>query len=51
MLRRDEKIADEGKWQKLVSEGINQPLEEKIFVNQADIEELDDKLIQLVPKT
>ncbi len=51
MLRREEKIPDNSNWKKLVSDGLHKPLKEKIFINQKDIEELDDKLIQLIPQT
>jgi hypothetical protein len=51
MLRREEKIPDNNDWKKLVSDGLHKPLKEKIFINQKDIEELDDKLIQLIPQT
>jgi tetratricopeptide (TPR) repeat protein len=49
MVRRDDKITHKSEWEKLTKEDINTPLKEQIYVNQVDIEELDDKLIQLVP--
>ena len=51
MLRRDEKLSEKREWEKLTNEDFNVPLDEKVFVNQKDIEELDDKLIQLIPQT
>lgn len=51
MLRREDKMPEKSEWQKLVSDGLNKPLKEKVFINQQDIEELDDKLIQLIPQT
>lgn len=48
-MRRPEKIPVNKNWEKLSSEDIDQPLQETVYVNQLDIEELDDKLIQLIP--
>ncbi len=48
-IRREEKITDKREWEKLISEEINAPLTETVFVNQIDIEEMDDKLVQLIP--
>jgi hypothetical protein len=48
-IRREDKIEEKKEWEKLVSDEIKQPIKETAFVNQLDIEELDDKLIQLVP--
>lgn len=49
-IRREDKILEKKEWEKLVSDEIKQPIKETVFVNQLDIEELDDKLIQLIPK-
>lgn len=49
-IRRDEKVMVKRDWERLTTEDVNQPLKETVFVNQLDIEELDDKLIQLIPK-
>lgn len=49
-IRRDEKLTEKRDWEKLVKEEFNQPLKETVYVNQIDIEEMDDKLIQLIPK-
>lgn len=49
-IRREEKISEKRDWEKLVKEDFNQPLKETVYVNQIDIEEMDDKLIQLIPK-
>jgi tetratricopeptide (TPR) repeat protein len=38
-------------WERLTQQEINEPLEEIIYVNPVDIEELDDKLIRLLPTT
>lgn len=48
-IRREDKIVEKKEWEKLVSDEIKQPIKETVFVNQLDIEELDDKLIQLIP--
>lgn len=49
-IRREDKIESKKKWEKLINEDINSPLKETAFVNQIDIEEMDDKLIQLIPR-
>lgn len=49
-VRRVDKIEHRPEWEKLIKEEINQPLKETVFVNQLDIEEMDDRLIQLIPK-
>lgn len=49
-IRREDKITEKKEWEKLIKDDLNQPLKETVFVNQLDIEEMDDKLIQLVPK-
>ncbi len=49
-IRREEKLSEKRDWEKLVKEEFNQPLKETVYVNQIDIEEMDDKLIQLIPK-
>lgn len=48
-IRRSDKIPSKREWEKLSNEDINQPLKETVFINQLDIEELDDKLIKLIP--
>lgn len=50
MIRREDKIVHKREWEKLAKEDINTPLKEIVYVNQLDIEELDDKLIQLTTK-
>ena len=49
-IRREEKLSEKRDWEKLVKEDFNQPIKETVYVNQIDIEEMDDKLIQLIPK-
>jgi hypothetical protein len=49
-IRRDEKLSEKRDWEKLIKENIDQPIKETVYVNQIDIEEMDDKLIQLIPK-
>jgi tetratricopeptide (TPR) repeat protein len=49
-IRRPESIPIKKDWEKLSQEDLEQPLKETVYVNQLDIEELDDKLIQLIPK-
>ena len=48
-MRRSEKIAVKKEWEKLTTEEINEPIKEIVYVNQVDIEELDDTLIKLIP--
>lgn len=48
-IRRNEKLPQKREWERLSQEEINSPLTETVYVNQLDIEELDDKLIKLVP--
>lgn len=48
-IRREDKISEKKEWEKLTQSDLNNPLKEPIFVNQLDVEELDDKLIQLIP--
>jgi tetratricopeptide (TPR) repeat protein len=50
-IRRDEKLPETREWERLTKETINEPLKETVYVNQIDIEEMDDKLIQLIPKS
>lgn len=50
MIRRDDKIKHKTEWEKLTKEDIKDPLKEIVYVNQLDVEELDDKLIRLVPE-
>ncbi|MFP5384555.1 MAG: tetratricopeptide repeat protein [Bacteriovoracia bacterium] len=48
-IRREDKVPVKREWENLTKSTINNPLNETVFVNQLDIEELDDKLIQLTP--
>ena len=48
-IRREDKIPDKKEWETLTKEDISQPIKEMVFINQIDIEEMDDKLIQLIP--
>jgi hypothetical protein len=48
-IRRTDKIPSKNEWQKLTQKKLNEPLIETVYVNQLDIEELDDKLIELIP--
>ncbi|MBA2404168.1 MAG: hypothetical protein H0V66_05305 [Bdellovibrionales bacterium] len=48
-MRRPDKLPLKKDWERLSQEDLNQPLVETVYVNQLDIEELDDKLIQLIP--
>ncbi|MGE3610205.1 MAG: tetratricopeptide repeat protein [Bacteriovoracaceae bacterium] len=50
-LQRKEKIYEKKEWENLAKNDLSQPLSETVYVNQNDIEELDDKLIQIIPKT
>lgn len=49
-IRREDKIPEKKEWEKLMNDDLNQAMKETVFVNQLDIEEMDDKLIQLIPK-
>jgi tetratricopeptide (TPR) repeat protein len=51
VLRREDKLEEKREWETLTKEEKIEPLQETVYVNQLDIEELDDKLIQLIPKT
>lgn len=48
-MRRPEKLPVKKEWERLTQEDVNEPIVETVYVNQLDIEELDDKLIQLIP--
>ncbi len=48
-VRRNEKVPMKKEWERLSQTELSEPLHETVYVNQLDIEELDDKLIQLVP--
>jgi tetratricopeptide (TPR) repeat protein len=48
-IRRGDDLPARRSWEKLIKEDIHEPLKETVYVNQLDIEELDDKLIKLVP--
>ena len=50
-IKREETLPHKREWENLVNEDRNQPLQEKNYINQLDIEELDDKLIQLMPSS
>jgi hypothetical protein len=49
--KREDNVPNDKKWEKLVNDDLNEPLNERNYINQLDIEELDDKLIQLIPST
>jgi hypothetical protein len=51
IVKRDEEVQVEPMWEKLSQETFDEPLKETVYINQLDIEELDDKLVQLRPKT
>lgn len=48
-IRRPDKIPANREWERLTTIEENTPLQETVYVNQLDIEELDDKLIKLIP--
>ncbi len=48
-LRREDAIPEAREWEKLAATETTAPLTETSFVNQIDIEELDDRLIRLTP--
>jgi hypothetical protein len=43
VIKRNDLITQNKGWEKLIKEDIDQPIHEEIFVNQLDIEELDDR--------
>ena len=49
-MRRKDPVVAKNDWEKLTNEDLSDPLTEVAYVNQTDIEELDDQLIQLIPK-
>lgn len=50
MAKREDQIPETREWEKLSTTTINNPIEEKIYINQSYVEELDDKLIRLIQK-
>ncbi|MFA5583274.1 MAG: hypothetical protein WDA09_03590 [Bacteriovoracaceae bacterium] len=50
VVRRQGEVEHTEKWKELTSSSINTPLKEAVYVNQLDIEELDDQLVELIPK-
>jgi hypothetical protein len=48
-IRRPDKVQIKKEWEKLTQEEVSEPLQETVYINQIDIEELDDKLIKLIP--
>lgn len=50
VVRRKGEIEHTQNWKTLVSSKLDKPLTEKKFINQLDVEELDDQLIKLIPK-
>lgn len=48
-IRRAENLPQRKEWEDLSNELRAESLKEVVYVNQLDIEELDDKLIQLIP--
>jgi len=49
-IKRDDEIIHQKEWENLIKDDLDAPLKENIYINQMDVEELDDKLIQLLPK-
>lgn len=49
-IRREESIVHKKNWERLITEDINEPLKEVVYVNQLDIEEMDDKELRLIPE-
>ena len=50
MIRREDPLPEKKEWERLMASEETKPLKETVYVNQLDIEEMDDKLIQLIPK-
>lgn len=49
LLRRADPVPSKKEWERLSQNEENDPLQETVYVNQLDIEELDDKLVKLIP--
>lgn len=49
-IRREDKIPERREWEKLIKDDPKPSMQETVFINQLDIEEMDDKLIHLIPK-
>lgn len=49
-MLRDDPLPVKKNWEALTKDEINDPLQETVYVNQIDIEEMDDKLIRLTSK-
>lgn len=50
-IRREGPLTVKKSWEALTQEEVTRPLIETVYVNQLDIEELDDQFIQLIPKS
>ncbi|HXH30219.1 MAG TPA: hypothetical protein VNJ01_05350 [Bacteriovoracaceae bacterium] len=50
-VRREDKLPDKKEWENYLKEDITEPLQETVYINQLDIEEMDDKLVQLIKKS
>jgi hypothetical protein len=50
VLRREDDLKDKREWEMLTGDMTHAQIKETVFINQLDIEELDDKLLQLIPK-
>lgn len=48
VLKREDEIPLREKWQELTKQKINDPIKEKVYINQMDIEELDDQAVNLL---
>ncbi len=47
-MKRKDIVMEKTAWEKLTTEDINEPLKEVVYINQLDIEEMDNALISLV---
>lgn len=50
-IKRKDGIKFSDEFAKLTQTDMTKPLKEEVYINQLDIEELDDKYIKLIPKT
>lgn len=50
-IKRKDAVAFSDITEKLTQSDIDEPLKENVYINQLDIEELDDKYIKLIPKS
>jgi hypothetical protein len=50
VIKRQDKLPQRRDWEKLSSAPLLAPLKEEVYVNQLDIEEMDDKFLEMIEK-